>query len=287
MDILVSSNLERLLLEIEEEIVFRGIPKQFCNKNNIIYKAMMKCFEKSNYSVKGLKIEIIKQDIPISRGLGSSSSCIVAGLMGANYIMGNILAKEEILILAVEIEGHPDNVAPAIFGGMIVAILDDTLPIYDKVNIKAGIKFVAIIPDFKLSTEVARKVLPEEISLSKGIYNIGRESLMVSSLVNGNYKLLKYACKDAIHQEYRSSLINNYHEVYEKSFEIGAFGCFLSGAGPTIVAIIDNRNNDFSYKMEKYLYEIKAYWDVKYLKIDNDGATILEGDINEGELFSN
>ena len=132
---------------------FEGIEEEFCNKDNIIYKAMLKCFEKYNYKAKGLKISIAKQDVPISRGLGSSSSCIVAGLIGANYIMGNILSNEELLDIAVEIEGHPDNVAPALLGGVIVAIREGNRTIYDKVNVLKALNFVAIIPDFKLSTE--------------------------------------------------------------------------------------------------------------------------------------
>ena len=98
--------------EIESGLKFNGVPEEFCNENNVVYEAMMLCFNKGKYNPKGLEISTIKQDIPISRGLGSSSSCIVAGLIGANAIMGNKFSKDEILQMAVEIEGHPDNIAP-------------------------------------------------------------------------------------------------------------------------------------------------------------------------------
>lgn len=179
--------------------------------------------------------------------------------------------------MAVEIEGHPDNVAPALLGGMVVSITEENKTFYDKVNIKNGLKFVSIVPNFRLSTEKARSVLPKEISMKDGVYNVSRAALMVACLSSGRYELIKYACKDAFHQNYRSKLIPGFEEVYNKSYELGALGCYLSGAGPTIMALIDENNERFSNKLGEFLREEGLEWDILELSLDDAGATIIEG----------
>ncbi|MDU5105518.1 homoserine kinase [Clostridium sp.] len=261
---------------------FYGFKEEFCNEENIVYKAMITCFEKCKYKPKGIKINLLREDIPISRGLGSSSTCIVAGLLGANNIMGNPLTVNELFKIGVEIEGHPDNIAPAFFGGMIVSVLEDGEALYNKIDIKRGITFVAIIPDFELSTSTARKVLPKKVSLKDAVYNISRVSLMISAFVNGNYDLLKYGCKDAIHEKYRSPLIKNYDLVYNKCISFGALSCFLSGAGPTIMVLIKNDEKEIVNKIRDFLRSENISWKVKELAIDNLGAIVYKGDTNEG-----
>lgn len=262
--------------ELDEGLKFNGIPEEFCNEENIIYKSMKHCFDKAGYKIKGLEISEINQDVPISRGLGSSSTCIVGGLVGANAIMGNKFSEDELLDMAVEIEGHPDNVAPALLGGMVVAITEDHKTIHDKVAVKDGIKFVSMIPDFRLSTEEARKVLPKKLTIKEGVYNVSRAALMVSCFSSGKYELIKYACKDAFHQNYRSKLIPGFEEVYNKSYELGALACYLSGAGPTMMAIIDEKDERFSNKLREFLKSKQMKWDILELSLDNHGATILE-----------
>jgi len=264
--------------ETEDGLSFKGFPEEFCNKYNIVYEAMMKCFDKANYKVKGLEISILKQDIPISRGLGSSSSCIVGGLIGANEIMGQRFTKDEIFQMAVEIEGHPDNVAPAVLGGMVVAIEDGDKCYYDKVNFKEEIKFVSIIPDFRLSTKEAREVLPKEISIRDGVYNVSRAALMVSALSSGNLELLKFACRDSFHENYRSKLIKGFDEVKNEANRVGALATYLSGAGPTIMALISKDTEGFGEKMSAFLKEKSLNFDVHELSIDNVGAIVIEGE---------
>lgn len=263
--------------ELDNGLKFNGMPEEFCNEKNIIYQAMKHCFDKAGYKIKGLEISEIKQDVPVSRGLGSSSTCIVGGLVGANEILGGKFSEEELLDMAVEIEGHPDNVAPALLGGMVVSITEENKTFYDKVNIKNGLKFVSIVPNFRLSTEKARSVLPKEISMKDGVYNVSRAALMVACLSSGRYELIKYACKDAFHQNYRSKLIPGFEEVYNKSYEFGALGCYLSGAGPTIMALIDENNERFSNKLGEFLREEGLEWNILELSLDDAGATIIEG----------
>ena len=266
-------------IEKNKGLFFEGVEKEFQNENNIIFMAIKKVFAKYHFKFEGIRIKIIKQDIPISRGLGSSSSCIVAGLIGAFALMGKEINKDEILSLAVDIEGHPDNVCPAIFGGLVSTIMvDGKKPLYNCVEVKEGVKFIALIPRFKLSTEKARAILPKEVSFSDCVYNIGRAALLISCFSNGNYALLKEASKDRIHERFRSKLIDNFDNVYSKSLELGAFSCFLSGAGPTLMAIVDSKDIDFVNNFRKFMKEQKINWDIKELKIDKHGAKILKGE---------
>ncbi|MDS0525068.1 homoserine kinase [Clostridium sp. SHJSY1] len=264
--------------EIEDGLSFKGVPEEFCNKENIIYQAMMKCFNKGGYKPKGIEISALKQAVPVSRGLGSSSSCIVGGLVGANELLGRKFSKDEILQMAVEIEGHPDNVAPAVFGDMIVAIMEDEKVYHQKINVCDKIRFVSIIPNFRLSTSEARSVLPKEISLKDGIYNVGRASLLVAAISNENLELLKYACKDSFHEKYRSNLIRGFDEVKKEVFRLEGIASYLSGAGPTIMAISLKENIGFSDKIKEFLKIKGLEWDVYELSVDKVGAIVLEGD---------
>lgn len=268
--------------EVGDSLVFKGIPEEFCNEDNIIYQAMMTCFKKAGYNPKGLEISVLKQDIPISRGLGSSSSCIVGGLVGANKIIGEKFSIDEILNMAVEIEGHPDNVAPAVLGGMVVAVMEEGKVYYDRVNVKDDLRFVPIIPNFRLSTKEAREVLPKEIALKDGVYNVGRIALMVSALSNGNYNLLKFACKDAFHENYRSPLIKGFDEVKKEAYKLGAVASYLSGAGPTIMAIVEKDNRNFKENIDKSLEKLNLEWLTHFLAIDYQGAVIIEESKDEG-----
>ena len=266
-------------LEENKGLFFEGIEKEFQNEDNIIFMAIKKVFNKYDFKFTGLRIKIIKQDIPISRGLGSSSSCIVAGLIGAFALMNKEINRDEILSLAVEIEGHPDNVCPAIFGGLVSTIMSDNKkPLYNCVDVKEGVKFIALIPRFKLSTEKARAILPKEVPFRDCIYNIGRAALLISCFSNGNYALLREATKDKIHEQFRSRLIDNFDEVYNKVLELGAFSCFLSGAGPTLMAIVDKEDINFVNRFRGFMSEQNINWDIKELTIDKHGAKILKGE---------
>ena len=266
-------------LKESKGLFFEGFEEEFQNEDNIIFMAIKKVFDKYDFKFNGIRIKIIKQDIPISRGLGSSSSCIVAGLIGAFALMNMEINRDEILSLAVDIEGHPDNVCPAIFGGLVSTIMvDNKKPLYNCVEVKDGIKFIALIPRFKLSTEKARAILPKEVLFGDCIYNVGRAALLISCFSNGNYALLKEATKDRIHERFRSKLIDNFDKVYNKSLELGALSCFLSGAGPTLMAIVDNEDISFVGNFTNFMEEQNINWDIKELKIDKHGAKILKGE---------
>ncbi|WIF96135.1 homoserine kinase [Caminicella sporogenes] len=260
--------------EIEEGLKIEGTDREFQNEDNLVFQSMKKTFDKIGYKYKGIKI-LIEDNIPISRGLGSSAACIVGGVVGANRLAGDVLSKEELLKIATEIEGHPDNVAPALFGGMTAAIYENGKVYFSKINITEGLKFYALVPNFRLSTEKARSVLPQNIPYKDGVYNVGRTALLISSLVNGEFHLLREACKDKLHQNYRGKLIDDYDEIIKICEDIGVVGVFLSGAGPTIMAL-DKEGVYIKEKFEREFSRLNATWKVYELSIDFYGAKVEE-----------
>lgn len=257
--------------EIPEGLEITGCEAKFANENNLVYTSMLKTFNRIGYSINGMKVDI-KTDIPVSRGLGSSATCILGGVIGANKIAGSPLTKDEILELATEIEGHPDNIAPALFGGLVVSVMEREKIFYNQINVSKEIKFVALIPDFTLSTRDARHVLPSSVSYGDAIYNIGKVSLLLSALSNGRHDLVKIGIKDKLHQPYRGKLIPRFEEILNKCDEMGSLGVFLSGAGPTIMALIDDQDTSFTEEIQEYLKSIDYNWDVKELELNLSGA---------------
>lgn len=259
--------------EIQEGLEIIGCEERYSGTSNLIYTSMDKCFKKTGYQPKGLRIRITSQ-IPISRGLGSSASCIIGGLLAANQLSGEKLSKEELLEIANEIEGHPDNVAPALLGGMVIAIQEEGKVFYDKISLSDNLGFCAMIPDFTLSTKEARAVLPKNLTYRDAIYNISRASLLTAALSNGNHQLLRFACKDALHQPYRRALIPGYDEIVSKCGELNFFGVFLSGAGPTMMALYDPSIPSVIHELQVFLSRQPHKWTVRELAIDAQGALL-------------
>ena len=158
--------------EIDNGIIIEEKEKEYINKDNMVYKSMLYFFEniKPKKIPKGIKIKIV-DEVPICRGLGSSATCIK---------------------LATEIEGHPDNVAPAIYGNMIVSFMENNKIFHDTIKVPDNLRFCAMVPDFKLSTEKARSVLPKTIAHKDGVFNVSRAALLVTAFMNNNLHLLKY-----------------------------------------------------------------------------------------------
>ncbi len=212
----------------------------------------------------------------MARGLGSSSACIVAGLVGANTLLGNPLNPDEIVDLAAQIEGHPDNTAPALLGGIVTAVFDGKKVHWVKQEVYTKLKFAAIIPDFELKTEKARACLPSEVAHKDAVYNLSRAALFSASLLTGKFENLRTAVHDKLHQPYRMELIPNAREVFDIAYNHGAYGVYISGAGPTIVAIADENNTYFAGKMKFSLDNAGLNgWQVREFHIDNNGTQVI------------
>lgn len=258
------------------KLTIRGVEKKYQCGSNLVYKAMLKVFKKANYHPKGLYINN-EINIPISRGLGSSASCIVGGVFGANALIESPLSIDTLFDLAVELEGHPDNVAPAIYGGLVVSLNEDGHNFYLKNEVHPSYEFYMIIPDFLLSTLEARQALPKRISLSDGVYNLSRATMTYLSLTNGNHEILKACMKDRFHEPYRKILIKNYDSVVNQAKRLGALNSCISGAGPTILVINAIENCDFYEKMESYLKDSNPDWLLLKLAPENTGVKISGG----------
>jgi homoserine kinase len=184
-----------------------------------------------------VKLEIML-DVPLARGLGSSATAIVGGLVGANQLAGEPLDRFELMKLAIAIEGHPDNVVPALLGGCRLAAGGETWAICEIPWHESVVPIVAI-PDFELSTEQARSVLPAQYSRADAIFNTAHLGLLVRALETGRGDWLRVAMQDRIHQPYRQTLIPGYEAVRAAALGAGAYGMVISGAGPTLIALAD------------------------------------------------
>ena len=243
------------------------------NENNLIYRAMDTVFEKVGERPEGLKI-VQKSKIPRTRGLGSSSACIIGGMVGANALTGKQLSYEQILDMAVQMEGHPDNVTPALFGGMCVSAMSGEKTAFKSIKLDSEYKFAVIIPDYFVATKKSRGVLPESYSKEDSVFNISRAALLVAALATGDDKLLKTAVEDRMHQPYRKAYIDGMEEIFEKTYAAGAKATYLSGSGPTVLSILDDETKDFKMKMEEYFKESGNEWRCKVLSVYNVGTVV-------------
>ena len=266
----------------EAERVGRG-------EDNLIYRSLLELYRRIEQTPPNLEIKI-KLGVPLSRGLGSSATAIVGGLLGANSLAGNPLTRSQIMNMAIAIEGHPDNVVPALLGNCLLSIEDSSSNQGESASdfVENNTRWqicpipwhqdiipVVAIPDFELSTEAARSVLPTEYSRADAIFNISRMGLLVRALTTNNTEWLKTALADKIHQPYRQQLIPGYSQVQQAAIEAGAYGMVISGAGPTLLALTNPTYSDRvveSMRMAWVNMDIKPI--VRSLAIDTQGAKV-------------
>lgn len=245
-------------------------------EDNLVYVALVHTLKKYKKEDLGCTVRMTKVDIPISRGLGSSAAAIVCGIYAAHYLMDYSLSTKDIVNIATELEGHPDNVAPAILGNMILSVMTGDSVLYSKIDFPEEIKFNVLIPNFKLSTEKARSVLPGSYSTADCVSNASRLALMLNFLKEKRYNDLRICLEDKIHQPYRFELINNSLDIFKKSEELGALGEFISGAGPTLITWVDKNEETYKKELQKYLDTLDDKWEIKDLTINTTGTIIEE-----------
>jgi homoserine kinase len=263
--------------EISEgtEVINCESTKDLPREENLVYTTILDTFKKYSFEYKGFRLHMLKCDIPISRGLGSSASAIVLGIMAADYLMGNIMSTQEIIDFATEIEGHPDNVTPAVVGGMVTALNNDGSVVYSKVPVFNLFKFAVMVPDFKVGTSDARKVLPDTYSREDCVYNIARASMLINAMNFGEAHKLRVCFEDKIHQPYRGRLIDNMNLIFDKAKEEGSYGEFISGSGSTLIAVIHKDNDRFLKKMRQFFETLPGGWKINLFDIDTRGAKVL------------
>lgn len=258
-----------------DEFALEHIP---LDENSIVYKAVELLYNSIGQSPSELKITI-KSGIPVARGLGSSASVIVGALIAANELLGRPADDLALLSIACELEGHPDNITPAFVGGLVISTQeDDGSVVYRKLNWPQDWAITVCIPDFELSTDIARSVLPKEVPLKDAVFNAQRLAMFIEAVHTKDSELLKLALKDKLHQPYRMKLIQGLDEIMDAfKHNDDVFGCVISGAGSSIL-VISNKNN-----IENIQNTVKEIWnslnikcDIKTLNVEQDGAQIVE-----------
>ena len=204
--------------------------------SNLAYQAFAKLYQNLGHLVPAVRIEI-ELGVPLARGLGSSATAIVGGLLGANALAGSVFSQRELLDLAVHIEGHPDNVAPALLGGCCLAATGEHGWEVCDISWHQTVVPVVAIPNFELPTQEARQVLPTTYSRADATFNTAHLGLLVRALETGKAEWLKAALQDRVHQPYRAALIPGYEAVQAAALEAEAYGVVISGAGPTLLAL--------------------------------------------------
>ena len=238
--------------------------------NNLVYRSARAVYDQLGIPLRGLRITQ-RNDIPMARGLGSS---IVAGIMGANALLGDKLTERQMLTLATAIEGHPDNVAPAMLGGFVTSVYDEGQVYSVKKNIDEQLAFAAFVPDFRLLTSKARAALPDMVSHKDAVYNLSRAALATAAFCDGDYSLLGVATKDSLHQKYRLPLIDGGDEMFELAQDLGALAVYISGAGPTIMAVVPRDDQEFFARAQEALPQSEKlkHFTVYRLLPDNTGT---------------
>jgi len=249
-----------------------GCDEAYTGPDNMAYTAYCAVLESLSEEIRGVKIHI-DAHIPVCRGLGSSAALLVAGAMGANVLRGNKLSTQGLLNITNAMEGHPDNLAPAFFGGLTASMVDNGLPVCVSFPLHSDWEFLALVPDFDMPTPLARAVLPTEFSRADAVYNIAHGALVLKALELGDEKLLRNAMQDRIHQNYRKSMIRDYDKIEALIRTTGAAFC-LSGAGPTLLCI--TRNPGLEEKLAKKLDTItEDNWQMIPLHVEFQGARVI------------
>lgn len=243
------------------------------DETNLIYQCAKKVYDICGKPLRGLKV-VEDCAIPQTRGLGSSSACTVAGILGANALLGGPLGQQNVIDLAASIEGHPDNSTPAILGGFCVALLEYGKVWSVRVPMNGKVDFITFIPDFELSTEKARGVLPEKVAHHDAVFNLSRAALLAGSLTTGKLENISVAVGDCLHQPYRFGLIPDGREVVHAARAMGALGAFISGAGPSIIAVVDAQDKTYLSRAEMYCAQNFPHWKPICLHCDETGARV-------------
>ena len=253
-------------------LTITGCDEAYTGPDNLAYTSYCAVLASLNEEVRGVKIHI-DAHIPICRGLGSSAALLVAGAMGANVLRGNRLSTQGLLNITNAMEGHPDNLAPAFYGGLTASMVDSGLPVTVNFPLHPGWEFLALVPDFDLPTSLARSVLPEQVSRGDAIYNVSHGAMVLKALELGDEKLLRNGMQDKLHQNYRKKLIPDYEKIEALVRTTGAAFC-LSGAGPTLLCI--TRNPGLEEKLSKKLSQITQHnWQMLPLHVEFQGAHVL------------
>jgi homoserine kinase len=216
--------------------------------------------------------------IPVARGLGASAVARAAGLLGANALLDEVADREAILALGTELEGHPDNMAAVLFGGLQVVVLDGETVVHAGLAAPASLKAVLFVPDVEMPTDESRRALPKELSRQDAVHNIGRAALLVAALAGGRLELLDVATRDRLHQPARAKIFPAMEPVFQAARQAGALAVFLSGGGSTILALASHDEEAIGWAMAEAAASEGVGGETMITKPSDQGAQVVPTD---------
>ena len=253
-------------------LTITGCPERFRNEQNLVYVSMVDALAAWGEPSFPVAIDI-STEVPVARGLGSSSTCVVAGIMAAAALTGHTVTREELVARACEVEGHPDNVAPAILGAAVCSFTPTgELPRCLRYAVSEKLRFVTIVPPYEVHTSAARKVIPTQVPLADAVWQMGRIAGLTRGLETGDTGLIAAANDDRLQEPYRRALIPDYEAIRETCLAGGAKTMWISGSGSTLMAVTDDTivAKFLQVKLRERFPECETH----ILTCDNDGAQI-------------
>ena len=261
--------------QIEIRVTGDGADSLPVNDRNLVLRSVRAVFEKAGKQPAGIRLTL-SNNIPLSRGLGSSSAAIVGGVVAANAVLGGEFSSDELLDLATKLEGHPDNVAPALLGGFTISVLQGVRVSCLRLPVPEQLHLVVCIPDFRLSTNKARQAIPASVPHRDAVYNVSRTALLVGAMASGQIGYLADALDDKLHQPYRAALIPGMMDVFAAGKAAGALGVAMSGAGPSLMAYTAEKADAIGEAMVQAFKKHDISSRYLCLGIDYDGARVVD-----------
>ena len=258
--------------ERADALEITGCPEEFQNEGNLVYVSFVDALREWGEEPFPIRLHI-DTEVPVARGLGSSSTCVVAGIMGAAALTDHAVNRAELVRIAAAVEGHPDNVAPAILGGAVCSFTPaGELPRCLRYEVSPRLRFITVIPPYEVHTSEARKVVPQQVPLSTAVWQMGRIAGMTRGLETGDTALIAAANDDRLQEPYRRALIPDYEAIRATCLEGGAATLWISGSGSTLMAVTDD--TIVAKFLQVRLRERFPECDTHILTCDTEGAQI-------------
>jgi len=260
------------------EVTGEGAGELGTGRDNLVYRSMEFLFQDAGQEMPLVRIRC-DNAIPLARGMGSSAAAIAGGLVAANAICSQDYTPNDLLEMAATIEGHPDNVAAAVLGGMQLVISDKTEEgsrLYTvPINVPPELHAVVFVPQVRIATEDARAVLPEKVTVADAVHNMGRVGLLVASMATNHPEYLAIATQDLLHQPYRQPLFPAMKVIFKAALDAGALGVFLSGSGSTVLALTQGREMTVAYEMAEAARQASVEGNVSVTQPTVRGAHLI------------
>ncbi|MEE2686730.1 MAG: homoserine kinase [Chloroflexota bacterium] len=264
-----------ILQETSIEVYGEGSDELATDTSNLVYQAIKFLFLEAGHQLPPLRLRC-ENNIPLSRGLGSSAAAISSGLVAANFMVGNLFEPNELLEMAATVEGHPDNVAAAILGNLQLVIGEDNHLYTVSIRPPDDLRLVIFVPDVRISTDDARRVLPSVVSINDAVYNASRVGLLVAGMLTDHVEYFHHSVQDKLHQPYREPLFPAMKVIFKAAEDAGALGVFLSGSGSTIMALTKGREMTVAYEMGEAARQTGVVGELRITKPAYEGTLVID-----------